>query len=264
MKINLIPNAENEETKKPVIHQKPMSILEMLNNDRKNAPSIEELFNINMIEKQLGIKTEFNNNSLYVPKPGNIQAGIYNNIDAYWVNVICNTISNLPQNEKPIYCSNQRLHHFFIKTNNAWTKNEGDVETSLKRIIQECIKGIGHLFNNLTKNIPIRPSIDNDELKELLKRNNEKALAYVRNKPNFNIWFYSVYSKNYDEWHEKARMETITAIWAVDETKVLTKLKISLSLITGDKMIKYVEDKEVIPEPIEEEEYDYEKDPNKL
>lgn len=264
-KINLLP----VEVEKPL---KKMTTMEMLC-ERKNAPSIEDLFDEEMLIEKYGTKTTFKKKSLYIAKY--IYAEDYGDKFSFWTNYMCKIINDLPKNERPIYCSNQRLHHFYIKSNNEWIKETDNVDALLLNIITLNYDNLLLLFTNVTKNVPVNPypCMDTQDFEKLLQNQNERALTYEADINKYGEWFHNIYKNSYFEWiggdrPRKSRTNTFGTIFMDKEDlkKLLGKVKIALSNICADKEVKYVEEKKYIEEEEEEEkqEYDWEKDPNRL
>lgn len=261
-KINIVYQEPDE----IVVNQptKKLSTIEMLNKTRANAPSIEELFDEFLIKNKLSITSQFNGITVVTPKQ--ITHRDYpDNFISYYVNQICNRINELPQNEKPIYCSDQRRHSFIIKTKGSWIKETGDVDKILMDIINRYKNTLINLFRSLNTLLPKSPYCTSDSLKEEIENENPKAIQYIKDKQKYDYWFKETYGIYYEKYFENAKNISVkTNMCLVENDKALDKLKISLSSITGDKVAVY---KDVhIPNEISDsesdEDYDCEKDPD--
>jgi hypothetical protein len=135
---------------KPVLEKKETT-LDILNN-RKNAMTIEYFQehclndeDINPCIQSVSIK----NNDFLFPKYIS-----YNDYSNYIpVDVICKTLQNIPVDERPIYCTDEKRKQFYIKTNNGWLKAS---DKELNTIIEELYWKGYRVINNAISNLIIQ------------------------------------------------------------------------------------------------------------
>lgn len=261
-KINLTPdnncdikpnNAKPNEVSK-------LSTKDFLNKQRKNAQSIEdfmESYICNNDHNKISILSYFQNQPIHTPKY--IQSPDYpDDFTSYYVNQICNRINELPQNEKPIYCSDKRRHHFYIKTNSgSWVKDNAEVDKILKTMIDTYYKTLLTLFTNMLRIKPEKPFLTDETYQELLEQNHPEAIKYRREYSSYNAWFKQTYNLTLEKYENNTHFPKIMLRFFVDFDRVVDKLKIALSSITGDKSEKYVDLGELKSVEEEEEESDY-------
>lgn len=131
-----------------IVKEKKETILDILNN-RKNAITIEYFQehclndeNINPCIQNVSIN---NNNFLF---PTYISYNDYSNYIS--IDVICKTLQNIPADERPIYCTDEKRKQFYIKTNNGWLKaSEKELNTIIEELYWKGYKVINTALSNL-------------------------------------------------------------------------------------------------------------------
>lgn len=248
--------------KQPNVFSKA-GISDLLKKERSEVISIEDFIKEYLKNPTYNnyLKTTlFNNEELIVSK--NVTVSDYNK--NLFVTQICNLLNKIPHNKRPIYCSNIRLHKFYIYSNGKWLEpNDEENDKLIKNLINELSGVLTKSLGSIIKQNPKNPkhccddnyNYDNDEYKK-----------YEKQKYKFNNFFKNMYNLDYEVWDDKHKMNIIThLINDEDELNKLTKsLKIELSKITSVDKEDYVISQETIKEEIivdEEEEYDNENDP---
>jgi hypothetical protein len=136
------------------------------------------------------------------------------------VDVICKTLNNIPPEERPIYCSDNRRRHFYVKTDEGWIKYKQNNEVKhdiLKILFWTSYKIIYRAFTINLKEHPY--------YKWLLDK------------------FYK--KDNYDDKDDINVMNIIKAIYPNkdDQDLYYSKFYVKLSEITNDKNNEYKQDK---------------------
>jgi hypothetical protein len=157
-----------------------------------------------------------------------IQSVSFNNVDDFMlpksiepsdysdyivVDVVCKTLNNIPTKERPIYCSDVRRRHFYIKTEEGWIKHNED---TTNKILQD-------LFWSAYKVI-------------------FKAFADLKTHKNFNFILDKLYKKDNKDNKAELFVQKITSnLYPLKEERDnhYGKLNVKLSEMTNDKNSKY-------------------------
>jgi hypothetical protein len=266
-KIQLIPAEEIQISK----IDKKETTMDLLKRERKNAITIENFIDefINNPNQNPNITTiHYKNQEIKVLK--SVKPSDYSNGISFAVKQICKLIDQLPHNQRPIYCSDERRRKFYIFTNNGWIKSND--ENSINQIIEQLIRASFKILQcclyNITKFQPKNPFLCIGDYEEELEKKTERALTYKKELEQFQNTFCKLfrdtYKKTFYDWIDKNERSKITiAVMCDNETmeKATDKLKIQLSSITTIDKKKYIEEKETAKvESDSEIEYDNEND----
>jgi hypothetical protein len=136
------------------------------------------------------------------------------------VDFICKTLNNIPPEERPIYCSDDRRHHFYVKTNDGWLKYKQNKE--VKHDILKILFWTGYkiIYRAFTMNLKEHPYY-----KWLLDK------FYKRD--------------NYDDNDDLNIMRIIKEIYPKKDDQDLhySKFYVKLSEMTNNKNNEYKQDK---------------------
>jgi hypothetical protein len=186
-------------------------------NKRTNAMTIKHFENncLNDDDFNLFIQSVSFNNIDEIMLPKSIEPSDYSNYIV--VDVICKTLNKIPVNERPIYCSDVRRRHFYIKTEDGWLKHN---EEETNKILQD-------LFWTAYKVI-------------------HKTFSDLKTHKNFNYILKELYKKDNTDNKAELLVQKITAIlYPLSEERELhySKLNVKLSEMTNCKNSKYKTDK---------------------
>lgn len=178
---------------------------------------------------------KYNNEIIVIPKYITLE----DYSDYIPIDLICKTLEKIPQEKRPIYCSDVRRRHFYIKTKDGWIKpNETQINEIIEKLYWSAYSIIGKAFG---------------QLKQISK--------------NINIYEKIYHKNNLDDRAElNCHRILLTLYPQTKEEKKLhyAKLKVKLSEMTNDKDTGYIIDKKNSSnEDFNEEEYDNEYDEEK-
>lgn len=126
---------------------KKKCILDMLNN--RNSMTIEHFQDQCLNDEELNpyIQSVQTNDGVFI-FPKYISVNDYSKYIP--VDVICKTLRHIPIDERPIYCSDVRRRHFYIKTENGWLKpTDKETNTTIENLYWKAFKVIQGSFQKL-------------------------------------------------------------------------------------------------------------------
>lgn len=258
-KIQLVPVTEN----KPIETKKETTI-EYLMRERKNAITIETFIQKYLSNPQYNkfIKTISYNGNDYTMLSSVKDADI---TKASALKQICKVMDKIPHNQRPIFCSDERRHKFYILTNEGWIKsnNEEEIDKLLNKLVNSSYWLLSSSLNNIIKQIPASPFLTEDSFAHQLEKGCEIAINYKQQLDTFNSTFCRMFKTNYnisfEKWNGDIKNKLTIAIMETQEY-AKEKIKIQLSKITTATTTKYIEEVEEQTAESDEEEYDNEKD----